>query len=842
MNASRFKLVNFLPVQHIQWLRRRIILLFLLYAGINSATAQVTKVRGRVTDGTTGEPLPFVNVYFKGTTIGATSDIDGYYSIETRAASDTVVASFVGYQPALKHIVKYRYQEINLALLPSSISLSEIVIVPGENPADVILKKVISKKPDNNREKLDFYQFEAYNKIEFDANNLSEKFMNRKIFKPFQFIFDYIDTSAVNGKSYLPVFLSESVSDVYYRKNPTSSREFIKANKVSGIRDESISKLLGDKLQQVNIYDNYISLFQKNFVSPIAGFALLSYKYYLIDSANIDGQWCYNLAFKPKRKQEFTFSGNMWIHDTTFAVKRIDMKIADDANINFINDLVLQQDYTFVDKKWWMLSREKMVVDFNLSERDSTQNIGFYGTKTTSYRNFIINQPKDKEFYNSVTPVTVERDATERTDEFWAQARHESLSARENMVYQMVDTLKSLPIFKNWVDAIQMATTGYYVKGLMEWGPYMSTFSFNSLEGARLRLSARTSNAFSKRIMLSGYTAYGFKDEQIKYGTGFMYMVDKNPRRVLSGSVKYDVEQLGQSQNAFREDFLLAAIFRRNPADKLTMVREYKLWYEHEWFPGLSNTLYLTQRNVWSAGRAPFQVGCETGDCINQIDILRTSEITLKTRFAFHEQFLSGEFERLSLGAKYPIVELNYTYGIPGAFGSQFEFHRLQLGVRHWFNVATWGWSKYSVETGKIWGRLPYPLLKIHPGNETYWFDESAFNLMNYYEFVSDQYISFNYTHHFVGLFLNKIPVMRKLKWREVAQVKGVIGNVSKANLQYSELPLGTYTTGKPYFEAGLGLENIFRFIRVDAIWRLSYYNHPNITKFGVMVSMQFDF
>jgi hypothetical protein len=814
-----------------------ILMLSCLHSG-----AQVTKVRGKITDATTGEPMPFVNVYFKGTTVGATSDLDGFYSIETRAGSDTLIASSVGYGVVKTPVVRFRYQEINFPLIPNRIDLAEVVIVAGENPAEVILKKVIARKPDNNREKLDYYEYEAYNKIQVDANNLSEKFMNRKILKPFSFIFDYIDTSAINGKTYLPVFLSESLSDVYFRKSPSSSREIIKANRVSGIRDESVSQLLGDKVQQVNVYDNYITLFLKNFVSPAAGFGLLYYKYYLVDSAYIDGQWCYNLAFKPRRKQEFTFTGNMWIHDTTFAIRKVDMRIVNDANVNFINDLVLQQEYTLVRKQWWMLSREKLVVDFNFSEKDSAGTIGFYATKTTSYRNFSINEPRDKEFYNTPVSVLVDNHANEKTVEFWDESRHEELSRRENMVYQMVDTLKTLPIFNTWVDVIQMAITGYYVKGNMEWGPYMSTYSFNALEGNRFRLSGRTSNKFSTRIMLDGYTAYGTRDQQVKYGGGYMYMIDKNPRRVLGGSFKYDVEQLGQSQNAFREDFLLAALFRRNPADKLSMVRQYKSYYEHEWFTGFSNTFSLTQRSVWSAGRVPFAIDCNGGDCSELTNVLRTTEFSLKTRFAYQEKFVSGEFERLSLGAKYPIVEMSYTYGAPGLFDSKFEFHRLQFGIRHWFNIMSWGWSKYSVETGKIWGRLPYPLMKIHPGNETYWFDESAFNLMNYYEFVSDQYISFDYTHHFVGFFFNKVPLMRKLKWREVAHIKGVMGNVTKKNLEYSDLPNGTHTTGKPYFEAGLGIENIFRFLRVDAVWRLSYLDHPNISKFGVMVSMHFDF
>jgi len=818
------------------------ILAFMLVWPSMQAGAQITKVRGKVTDATTGEPMPFVNVYFKGTTIGATSDLEGFYSIETKIGSDTLVASSVGYGVSGKHIIKGRYQEVNFVLIPNRIDLAEVVIRPGENPAEVILKKVIEKKPENTREKISYYQYEAYNKLQFDANNLSEKFMNRQIMKPFQFIFDYVDTSAINGKTYLPVFLSESLSDVYYRNSPTSSREVIKANRVSGIRDESLSQLMGDKVQQVNIYDNYLTLFFKNFVSPIANFGLISYRYYLVDSANIEGQWCYKLAFKPRRKQEYTFTGNMWIHDSTFAVRSIDMRIVHDANINYINDLVLQQEYRLIDGQYWMLSKEKMVLDFNVMERDSTKSVGFYGTKTTTYRNFVINQPKDNEFYNTPVSVMVDDNATEKTEEFWDTSRHEDLTRREEMVYEMVDTLKTLPVFNTWVDIIQMVATGYYVKGKMEWGPYMSLYSFNQLEGSRIRIGGRTSNDFSTRIMLDGYVAYGFLDQRLKYGGGFMYMADKNPRRVVGGSFKYDVEQLGQSQDAFREDFLLAGLFRRNPSDKLSMVEEYTGYYEHEWFTGFSNTFLMTQRSVWSTGRAPFAMDCEGGDCLTYSDALLTTELTLKTRFAYKESYISGEFERVSLGAKYPILEVNYTYGPPGILGSQFEFHRLQFGVKHWFNIMSLGWSKYSIETGKIWGNLPYPLLKIHPGNESYWFDESAFNLMNYYEFVSDQYFSFYYTHHFVGFFLNKIPLMRKLKWREVAQIKGVVGNVRKDNLEYSAFPDGTYTIGKPYFEAGLGVENIFRFLRVDAVWRLSYLDHPDIAKFGLMVSMRFDF
>ncbi|HCT70048.1 MAG TPA: hypothetical protein DF409_02300, partial [Bacteroidales bacterium] len=325
-----------------------LIALILLFSGTYEVKAQITKIRGRITDAVTGEALPFVNVYFKGTTSGSTTDEQGYYSIETRQAADSLAASSVGYHIMVKPVVRNRFQEINFNLQPDQISLSEVVIKAGENPAEILLRKVIENKQVNNRENLEYYQFEAYTKIGFDANNLSEKFMNRKILKPFAFIFDYIDTSSYSGKAYLPVFLSESLSDVYYRNTPRTRREVIKASRVSGIDNASISQLLGDMIQQVNIYDNYITLFQKNFTSPLAGSALFSYRYYLVDSANIDGHWCYKMAFKPRRKQEFTFYGEIWIHDSTYAVKQFEMRIAADANINFINDLVLAQEFELV--------------------------------------------------------------------------------------------------------------------------------------------------------------------------------------------------------------------------------------------------------------------------------------------------------------------------------------------------------------------------------------------------------------------------------------------------------------------------------------------------------------
>lgn len=811
--------------------------------------AQKTKIMGRVTDAQTLEPMPFVNVFIKGTSTGMRTDFNGEYAMEFTFKADSIVASFVGYNTLVKPIELNKFQTTDFQLTENKITLGELVIRPTTNPAEILLKKIIQNKKENSGEGIDSYQYESYNKIEFDANNISEDLKEKRMLKHFQFIFDNIDTSTVNGKSYLPIFLTESLSDVYYRKSPKSKKEFIKASKISGVDNESISQFLGDMYQNVSVYDNFVVLFDKNFVSPIANFGLGYYKYYLTDSATIDNMWCYKVMFKPRRKQELTFTGYFWVADSSFAIKKIDMRIADDANINFINDMVSVQEFDKIDGKHWMITMEKLVADFNIVN-NTKNNLGFFGTKTTSYKNYVFNKPMPEEFYNTPMNITVEEGSGKKDAAFWKANRHDSLSKDEKAVYKMVDTIQTIKVFRTYVDIIKTIVLGYYVKGDFEWGPYFNVISFNALEGARIRLGGRTSNKFSTKLMIDGHLAYGTKDETFKYGGGFLYMLNKNPRKSFSTSYKYDIEQLGESQNSFITDNILASLLRRSPNNKLTMVKELKCNYENEWFTGFSNTIGFTHRDIFPVDSSHFGF-FNSGDKVEKKSIT-TTEFSINTRFAYNEKFVFGEFERTSMGTEYPIIEVKYGYGVKDFMNSDYEYSRLQFRLEHWYNIGSFGWSKYMLEAGRIWGKLPYPLLKLHEGNETFVFDDYAFNLMNYYEFASDRYFSFYYAHHLEGLILNKVPLMRKLKWREVASIRGLVGTLDNVNedynKQYLQPPEPMNGLGRPYFEASVGIENIFKIFRVNAVWRLSYINkdyrdnHTNITQFGILGTMQIYF
>lgn len=813
--------------------------LFFFIAVSHAGFTQVTKIMGKVIDSGTKEPIPFANVFFTGTTIGITSDFDGNYSLETKTPSDSLVASYMGYLKQSKKIYPNRFQEVNFELQSQNIDLPEVTILAGENPAEIILRKIIENKENNRRKEFDAYQYEVYNKIEIDANNLSERFQNRRILRPFKFIFNYMDTSTVNGKTYLPIFLSESLSDFYFRKEPKAEKEVIKAAQVSGIENESVLQFLGDMFQRYDFYDNYIMIFQKNFISPVAYFGLNAYRYYLVDSTFIGDKWCYKIMFKPRRKQELTFTGNFWVHDTTFAIKSFDMRVVKDANMNFVNDLVLLQEFDLIDGKYWMVTKDQGIGDFNIID-ETKVTLGFFGKKTTSYRNFVFNQLKDKKFYSSPTNVIVNEKVYDVGKQYWAEHRHDTLSKDELTIYNMVDTLKKLPAFKTWIDILETVITGYYKMEKFEIGPYASILSFNAIEGARIRLGGRTTAKFDDQIRLEGHLAYGTLDTKIKYGAGLLYLPNKNPRRAVGANYKYDIEQLGSSPNAFREDFLFAALFRRNPANKLSMTSEYSFYYEHEWFNGFTNQVNLIQKEIIPVGNYKIELYESNGDVIEKNEIT-ISEIRLDSRFAFNERFVIGDFERISVGTRFPIVTLQYGYGIPDLLGGDYEYHRLRINVRQWFNVFNLGWSRYIFEGGKIWGKLPFPFLELHPGSETFIFDEFAFNLMNYSEFVSDEYVSLYYTHHFDGLFLNHFPLFRKLKWREVAYVRGVVGTLSNKNKEYNKLN-PPYTLERPYYEAGLGIENIFKVVRIDGIWRLSRLDHQDINKFALFISLYFSF
>jgi hypothetical protein len=796
-------------------------------------------ITGKVFDSESKEPLPFVPVLIKGTTVGATTDFDGNYSISTSKMGDSIVASYVGYKKLTRAIKRGQNQTINMPMVLEGVNLLEVVVKAGENPAHRIIRNVIAHKQFNNKRKLDAYQYESYNKVEFDLNRIPKEMQERKLFKPIKFVFDNVDSVYSGEKPSLPIFITESLSDLYFRSNPNLKKEVIKASKVTGIENTSITSVMGDMYQNINIYDNNILVFGKDFVSPISDNGFFYYKYYLEDSLFIGNTRCYQIRFKSKRPQELCFSGNMWISDTTWAIKRIEMSIPKDANINFINAANVVQEFTQIDSTW-MLSKDRLIIDFAINKNQ----VGIYGRKTTSYKDFKINQPKDIKFYEFGDKIIVEDDALKHSDEFWNANRHDSLSIREKKIYHMIDTIKTLPVYKTWVDIFTLFVSGYRVVNNFEIGPYFNLVSYNKIEGPRVRFGGRTSSKFSRWYELQGYVAYGFNDEKFKYSLGFKSFISKKPHRQLVGmTYKSDYEILGQSQNGFSQDNLFASLFRTSPLTNLTRVDQTYAWYEREWVDGLTSKVTLIGRTITPLIANSYLYYKKDGS-IGTRENIRNTEVRVNLRFAYKEKFISGDFSRISLGTKWPVMQFNYAKSLQNAFRGEYDYQKIVFNLSDRVRlISLLGYTDYTAEVGKIYGAVPYPLMELHGGNETYVYDYMSFNMMKYYEFASDQYASVGMFHHFEGLLFNKIPLIKKLKWREVVTCKALWGSVSEKNKRTLIFPTTLNALGNdPYVEVSAGIENIFKVFRIDALWRSTYLRTKAIENFGVKFGFQLAF
>ncbi len=803
------------------------------------AYAQEYTINGKVYDADSKEPLPFVPVIIKGTTVGTSTDFDGNFTIKTSKLGDSLISTYVGYKRLSRPIKRGVNQNVNMPMILEGINLLEVVVKAGENPAHRIIRNVIANKPRNNKRRLDAYQYETYNKVEFDLNRIPKEMREKKIFKPIQFVFDNVDSIYSDEKPSLPIFITEAISDIYYRSNPTLKKEVIRANKITGIENTSITSVMGDMYQNINIYDNHILVFGKDFVSPISDNGFFYYKYYLEDSLFIGNTRCYHIRFKPKRPQELCFSGNMWISDTTWAIKRLEMSIPKDANINFINAANVVQEFTQVDSTW-MLSKDRLVIDFAMNKKQ----VGIYGRKTTSYKNFIINQPKDPKFYEFGDKIIVEDSALHKSDEFWNQNRHDSLSIREKKIYHMIDTIKTLPVYRTWVDVFTLFVSGYKVVNNFEIGPYFNLLSYNRVEGPRVRFGGRTSSKFSRWYELQGYVAYGFKDEKFKYSVGFKTFISKKPHRQLVGmTYKSDYEILGQSQNGFSQDNLFASLFRTSPLTNLTRVDQTYAWYEREWIDGLSSKITLIGRTITPLAANVYKYYKRDGSIADKENI-RNTELRLNIRFAYKEKFISGDFTRISLGTKWPVLQINYSKSLQNAFRGEYDYQKVVLNVSDRVRlISLLGYTDYIAEAGKIFGTVPFPLMELHGGNETYVYDYMSYNMMKYYEFASDQYASLGVFHHFEGLLFNKIPLIKKLKWREVVTCKALWGSVNDKNKRALIFPKTLNAIGnEPYVEVSAGIENIFKVFRIDALWRCTHHRANAIDNFGVKLGFQLAF
>ncbi len=815
-----------------------------------AAIGQVhTVVWGKVTESSTGSPIPFANVYLKGTSSGVTTDFEGYFRIVTDQPADSIAVSYIGFVAKSKAIKNGIEQNINFQLDEDLVSLPELVFEAGENPAFRVLRNVVDNKKLNDKRSLTAYEYEAYTKIEMDLDNISEKFRKKKVVQKVTSVLDSIEQIAgEDGKPILPVFISEAISKFYYRESPRMQHEMVLNTKVSGVgvTDGTLtSQMIGASFQQYNFYQNWLNIVGKEFVSPITDGWRLNYEYDLTDSLYLAGTFCYRLDFFPKRAQDLAFTGSMWIEKGSWALKQIDVTVGREANINFIEKIKIQQELVPTDAGPWLPSKTRVVLDVGELTKETA---GFLAKFYVSNRDIVVNRPMDEKFYENPIQMAENVNEEAKNEQFWTDIRHDTLSPTEVHVYEMIDTLTRIPVIKAYTDIIQTAYTGYYKVGKIDIGSYSYFFGNNNIEGIRLGFGGRTNIDFSKKWELSANAAYGFGDEEWKYRFHVRRILNRHPWMEIKYMHQREIDQIWllnddvDNANVFytfsRFGTLIDPFLRqKNQLSFFTVLGRglsQKVSYRHESFEPLFDFHYY--KNPYSENPSLHRN-------------LNVSEVILDTRFARDEIFVINDNQRLSMGTvRWPAFNFRYTLGTD-ALGGDFYYHKLGLSVEKRQKMGIFGVASLSLAGSYIFNELPYPLLKAHIGNETPFYFGFAYNLMDYFEFVTDKHLAFRWDHSFEGFLMNSIPLMKRLKLRLVGTVNVLYGTVSDKNYaiipaDYDEngnLVQPFYALGSwPYVEAGYGVENIFRFFRVDFIHRITYTNRPGVNNFGIKFSYKF--
>jgi len=834
----------------------------MLLISTNHLDAQkLTTIKGKVIDAKTKEPLPFVNIVFVGKNIGTITDFNGEFFLESQWASNKVEAAYTGFKSSVKRIITEKTNTINFKLESENINIEEVVIKSTKkryrnknNPAVELIKKIIANKDKNRKEGLEYYEYDKYEKIQFDLNNITEKFRKKRVFKKYQFIFNYVDTSEINGKPYLPVFLQETLSKVYYRKSPKSQKEFVKGTKMIGSKEyidsEGTNMMIDYLYQDIELYDNNITLLTNQFVSPLSNISPSIYKFRIIDTVEVNDRSCINLAFQPRNNLDFAFLGNMYItNDNKYAIVKVEMGVTSSISLNFVNDLKITQEFDYLNNRCWILTKDELIIDFNIGKKGA----GMFGRRSVVYDNYVFNKKQEEHIYAGIERTIKEENYDKKNDQFWEANRLTKLSEQEAGIYSMVDSVQNIPAFKRTMDVLMLLVAGYWNFNKVNVGPVNTFYSFNDVEGFRLRIGGRTSKKFSKKLQLDGYVLYGFKDEKFKYSGSAIYSLNKkdlkeNPKHTISAVYQVETNFPGMEMQFINEDnFLLS--FKRGVADKILYYEMFKLEHFKDWRNGFSTTVNLKHVTQEPGGTLKFNYSDHT---VNEIT---TSEITGVLRFAPNEKYYQGVNYRTPILTKYPIIQLSYTQGLEFLANSDYTYGKLSFNLFKRFHLAPLGFTNFEFEAGKIFGsEIPYPLMFVHRANQTYSYQLHSYNMMNFLEFVSDEYVSVFAEHHFYGFFFNKIPLIKKLKWREIVSVKGIYGGVTDNNNPEIQDGLMLFPTDnnnntttftlkdKPYVEVSVGIGNIFKIFRVDLVKRITYLDHPNVEEYGIRARFKFDF
>jgi len=838
-----------------------------------SAIAQSVHLKGRVMDLSNGQPIGFATVAAIGSTTATLTDEDGSYALTVdRGRFGKVRVSFVGYVAQDLTIGPARQQELNVHLMPEAQTIEAVQVKPRrgrysnrDNPAVELIRQVIAHKDSNRIGAYDHAEYKQYEKLSLGLSNLSEKFKNRKIFKNYQFLFE--KEEGLGGDStrgyLLPAFIEERLSQMYVRRNPSNSKQLILAEQRAQfdskfIDNEGLSDYFNRLYSDIDIYEANIDIVMNQFLSPIAGMAPTFYRFYITDTVKTETPQLVELSFFPRNKSDLMFQGKLYVTmDGKYAVKRAKMGVADDINLNFVRGLEVDLDFGTDAHDRYFLKTSSLTVDFSLTDKGA----GLKGNRTVTLTDFRTGLARpDSVFAGPKVEKTMPKaEDPQPAEDYWAANRPVPLRTTERHIYRNIDSLQLMTSFQRFLDISVLVLSGYKHAGIVEIGPVNTFYSFNPVEGFRGRVGGRTTDVLSKKFYAEGYTAYGVKDKKWKYFINGSYALNGKsvftfPQHYISASAMHDTKIPGQKLEFVQEDnFLLS--FKRGENERFMYNDIYSLEYRREFENHLSYSVGLSKWRQMPAGILTYQLpDGQGGDRF--LPELNTTELSIGLRYAPNEEFYQGKNYRTPIYNKHPIFYLSYVGGLKNVLRGEHDYHSVTLGADKRFYLSQLGHADVNVEANFIaGGNIPFPFLNIHRANQSYAYQVKSYNLMNFLEFVSDRSVSANVQYYMKGFFLNKIPIIKKLKWREVFSAKVLYGGLRPENdpnqsnnvMRFQRNADGQSITygfapNKPYMEVSAGLNNVLKFVRVDYVRRLNYLDQPDAPRDGIRVRVRFDF
>ncbi|WDF77090.1 DUF5686 family protein [Mucilaginibacter sp. KACC 22773] len=833
----------------------------------NAARAQITTVNGTVTDGKSGKPISSVSVLFTGTNYGVTTDEEGHFSIAANASYQKITITHMGYSSKILDIKAAQEQLVNVTLQQNSQQLNEVRVVSAKkkkysnknNPAVELIRQVIAHKKQNQPENYEHIEYRQYERMVFSLSNLSDQFKNRRIFKNYQFLFREQDSTNIGGKNLLPIYMEEKLSNNFYRKSPYAKKQVIEASKQvtydeKFVDNQGLTTYFNRMYQDINIYDNNISLLSNQLLSPISDNAPNLYKFFITDILKEQSPQLIELSFTPRNTNNMLFEGKIYITmDGNFAVQNALLTVNKNINLNFVREMEATLSFEKNPDGRFHLSQSDLKIEFAINKDKGG---GVFGERVVTLKNYKINSPRPNETYNGPALVTAPNAAT-KDDAYWVNNRPDTLDAKTAGIYKNIDSLQTIPSFRRTMDIATLVLAGYKSFGWFEVGPVNTFYSFNPVEGFRPRLGGRSTTALSKRYYFETYGAYGTKDEKFKYFLSTTYSINNKsiysfPQHYVRASFQHDTKIPGQELQFVQESSLLLS-FKRGNNDQWLYNDLFKLDYVHEYQNHFSYTLGFKTWGQSPAGVLRFDNLLPDGS-LNSVNRINTTEMSLELRYAPKEKFYQGKLYRTPIPDKYPIFTLRYNQGVKGLLGGDYNYQNITGNITKRFYLSNFGFTDVSTEGGYLFGKVPFPLLDIHRANQSYAFQLQSFNLMNFQEFVSDRYASITMDHNFNGYIFNRIPLLKKLKLREVVNFKALWGGIRAENNPQNDpslLRFPTNAAGIPttytlsngaYMEGSVGISNIFKILRVDMVKRFTYLNNPDAPEWGARVFIKFDF